>query len=201
MRRRTSVAASSTFPRIPGWRSACRGDHGVRRHRELAFAGRPPCVTAWMTSAGRSVERRGRQLRRQVRDEPAVDYRAEDRDREHAAELAARVDASRRAIPERSGRHDREHRGRDGDEREAEAEADRARARRRARRARRAASAARRRRRCRRPRAGSRRPSASAGRAPPSSARRPGRPRPSRPPSPTNWSAIFQPENFATTWR
>ncbi len=53
---------------------------------------------------------------------PLID-RAEDRDREHAAELAARV--HRRGGHARAlGRHDREHRRGDGDERQAEPEAD-----------------------------------------------------------------------------
>ena len=88
-------AASRIFPRIPG-AGRLAATTGSRASRASAFAGRPPCVTAWTTSCWRSDGTpRPPSLPFSSLHEPAVDHRAEDRDGEHAAELRGSCSRSR----------------------------------------------------------------------------------------------------------
>ena len=119
-----ACAASSTLPRRPGFVSASprrSGSRGIARPRVRGQAAVRDRVDDELLKVDGTP--RSPSLLRQLADEPAVDDRAEDRDGEDAAELAARVHGRGRH-PGPLGRHDREHRRSDRDEREPEAEPD-----------------------------------------------------------------------------
>ena len=114
------VAASRIFPSTPG----IGGDDRVREDRERRVCGKAAVrdrVHDERLEVGRHPERP--ELVPELSDEPVVDHRAEDRHCEDAAELPAGVHGRGRH-PRALGRHDREHRGRHGDQRQAEAEPD-----------------------------------------------------------------------------